>query len=308
MLKQAASLRQSVRDHMSSNDVLEVCTPALSRAATTDPHIHSFQLGELYLHTSPELPMKRLLAAHQQDIYQLCTVFRDGETGRYHNREFTLLEWYRIGFDHRQLMSDISDLMQRCCDRFDVPWSAPQVIHYTDTVSALCELPFESVTVDLIEKVFHQRGRHFPQGMHNDLNGAMDILMDEFVIANFPDGVATFIVDYPSSQAALARTNINDRGVSIAERFELYFGAIELANGFNELNNAQEQRHRFESELASRQQSNLHCPTMDEHFLAALEYGLPDCAGVAMGMDRLLMVLTGSDHMQSVMAFPSDRA
>ena len=307
-LRLAAELRTTIRDYMQSQNVLEVCTPALSHAATTDPAIHSFQVSNRFLHTSPEFAMKRLLVAYETDIYQLCQVFRDEEQGRFHNAEFSLLEWYRIGSDHVSLMRDVERLMLACADLGGVAWQQARCLNYTDEVARVCELPFTDITVEHIESVFNVRKKSYPAAIGNDLDAACDLLLDEFVIASFQPSQTTFIVDYPASQAALSRTRTNEQGVNVASRFELYWGTVELANGFHELADATEQRARFEQDLQTRRERGLADVPMDENLLSALEQGLPDCAGVALGIDRLLMVLSGADHIGDVQSFVAERA
>lgn len=293
---------------MDERDVLEVVTPVLSKAATTDPNIHSFQVGESYLHTSPEFPMKRLLAAYATDIYQIATVFRDGESGRYHNAEFSLLEWYRVGMNHLALMDDVSDLFEQMMALFKMEWRKPETIRYTDAVAKVCGKPFAQIDVACIERVFNQHQRSYPNAIGDDLDAAMDLLMDEFVVSNFSDKHATFVVNYPASQAALARVTTDENGVEVAERFELFWGALELANGFHELSNAAEQRTRFEHDQLLRAKQNQKVVPLDENLIEALSSGLPDCAGVALGLDRLMMLLCNENHIDKVLSFSSSRA
>jgi len=264
---------------MHEQNILEVITPALSIAATTDPNIHSFQVAGHYLHTSPEFAMKRLLAAYATDIYQIATVFRDGEAGRVHNPEFT-----------------------------NKPWVTPETVRYTDAVSDVCERPFSQTGVIDIERVFSQHNRSYPRAIGDDLDAAMDLLMDEFVIPAFNDDRVTYVLDYPASQAALARIAQDHNQLLVAERFEMYWGTVELANGFHELCDASEQRTRFEKELHVRAQRGEMPVRLDENLLSALAHGLPDCAGVALGLDRLMLVLTGAGHIDDVLAFSMERA
>lgn len=307
-LQTQAQLRQCVREYMQSQQVLEVNTPALSQAATTDPNIHSFKTSAGYLHTSPEFPMKRLIAAYQRDIYQMANVFRDDEQGRHHNAEFVLLEWYRMGMDHHALMQDMAALLLNCWQLTAKPWHEPHTLSYVEQVSSLCGMPFTTITVNVIEQYFAEHQRSYPKAIGKDLNAALDLFMDEFVIRHLPTDRATFICDYPASQAALARTGSNTNGTPVAERFELYWGALELANGFHELSDANEQRRRFKAEQAKRREAGLDELVIDEHLLSALESGFPDCAGVALGMDRLCMLIADVSHIKDVIAFPSDRA
>lgn len=307
-LQQISQLRTAIRQYMHHQQVMEVVTPALSIAATTDPNIHSFKVNDLYLHTSPEFPMKRLLAAYAQDIYQIATVFRDGEAGRYHNAEFSLLEWYRVGMDHVALMDDVSAMFEAIFKQFNMDWQTPNTIRYTEAVSGICRKSFDQIAVEDIEQVFSQHNRSYPQAIGNDLDAAMDLLMDEFVVASFPTDRATFVIDYPASQAALARVVIDKDNLAVAERFELFLGPLELANGFHELSESQEQRERFEHDQNIRAVRQDKAVPMDEHLLNALSHGLPDCAGVAVGLDRLMMLISGAKHIDEVLAFSSNRA
>ena len=312
-LESVALLRRCVHEHMQNNQVLEVVTPALSQSTATDPHIHSYQVPSnsvrlSYLHTSPEFPMKRLLAAYQRDIYQMATVFRDGESGRRHNPEFSLLEWYRVGFDHTALMQDVLDLLTLICQKFKLTLPAVNIIRYKDAVANCCDTPLEQLSVGHIEQLFKEQNRSYPQSIGTDLDAALDLMMDEFVISKFPADQLTFLVDYPASQCALAKVANDQQGLPIAQRFELYWGSLELANGFNELLNSAEQRKRFEADNVKRQLMGLNAIPVDENFLQALKQGMPPCAGVALGLERLLMRLCNLSHIGEALAFSSDRA
>lgn len=315
-LQLGCTVRRSIRHWFERQDVLEVVTPHLSAAAATDPHVHTCTLAgqarltgaggvPRYLHTSPEFPMKRLLAAYGTDIYQLCNVFRAGETGRHHNLEFTLLEWYRIGFDHRQLMKDVESLLASVFAALGRPWLPATILPYASALFTATALRLEHIDSAIIEAYFRDNDRSWPASIGSDTDAALDLLMDEFVLPTLPADRATFITDYPASQAALARLAPDGRS---AERFELYFGTLELANGFHELSDAAEQRRRFENDLHVRRAQALPAVPIDEHLLQALAEGLPDCAGVALGIERLLMVLSGADHIDDVLAFGHARA
>ncbi len=308
VIKQSAALRACIRDYMQQHTVLEVVTPALSSAGSTDPNIHSFRAGNYYLHTSPEFPMKRLLAAYACDIYQIATVFRDGESGRNHNAEFSLLEWYRVGSDHLKLIDDVLALLQRVAQQFNRRCPAPNIIRYTEIVATLCEKSFQDVCVADVKKVFLHHNRSYPDAIGNDLDAALDLLIDEFVVAEFEPDQITVMLDYPASQASLARVSVNARQIPIAERFEIYWGRLELANGFHELSDSAEQRARFEKDQRIRRARGQQSVPMDEHLLQALASGLPDCAGVALGLDRLLMVLSNQQSIDQVLAFSTERA
>jgi lysyl-tRNA synthetase class 2 len=314
-LKEAAALRTSIRQWMDEHKVLEVCTPALSRHATTDPHVPSIGTCDGgYLHTSPEFPMKRLLAAHAQgpqsqpDIYQIASVYRAGESGRFHNSEFSLLEWYRVGMNHHDLMVDAEKLLLHVWTSFSTIWPGLRTLRYGVEIHDRLGVWPEAVSVELIEQYFIANGRSYPATIGIDVDAALDLFMDEFVLSTFSHNGFTLIKDYPVSQAALARLGLDEDGREVAERFEIYFGKTELANGFHELNDADLQRARFAGDLEKRRIMGAPVLPMDTHLLDALEAGLPDCAGIAMGLDRLLMVLGKYECISQVLSFDDQRA
>ena len=296
---------------MDNAGVLEVSTPVLSHAATTDPQLHSFKVeagGQIcYLHTSPEFPMKRLLAAHQQDIYQLAPVFRDAERGHKHNPEFTMLEWYRVGMDHHQLMDSMEILLHDVFAGFDMPWYKPERRRYANLVESVigCDMPL--LTTAKIKQHFVSSSRSFPSG-DISFDAALDLFIDTFVLPTFAQDRFTFITDYPASQAALARTAIDDQGYAVASRFELYFGSLEIANGYHELIDANVLEQRIKSDMQIRKNNALEAVTVDTHLIQAHQAGLPECAGVAVGVDRLLMLLTDARSIDEVVAFSFERA
>lgn len=285
---------------------LEVDTPILSCAGTTDPAIESFNaegLGkQFWLHTSPEFPMKRLLASGAGDIYQVAKVFRQGESGRLHNPEFTMLEWYRVGWDHHQLIDEviklISYLDQACPSNLRVE----KVSYQTLLVS---HLGLDPLDCDETELVGCAKERGIDAQLDLDKDGWLDLLMSHLVMPSLPADQLTVVYDYPASQAALSR--INSDGLTAA-RFEVFWGSVELANGFHELTDAREQRLRFEKEIEDRECSGQQVVPIDEHLIDSLGHGLPDCSGVAIGLDRLLMKLVGVKDIKDVMAFPVTRA
>jgi len=278
-----AEVLEQVRAFFRARGVMEVQTSLLGAATVTEPAVESLAVAGLgYLQTSPEYQMKRLLAAGAPSIYQLGSVFRAGEAGGRHNPEFTMLEWYRIGFDHRQLMAEVAELVDTVLG--PAPW---REISYADVVArAPAGLFAEQVAAAWSERDLLDL--RFSQGL-----------------AALPAG-RWFIVDYPADQAALARLKPEDP--SVACRFELVVDGLELANGYHELGDPIEQRARFARDLALRQQADQALPPPDERLLAALEHGLPDCAGVALGFDRLLMLKLGATRIAEVMPFPIDRA
>ncbi len=294
---------QRIRAFFMQRGVLEVETPLLSAAGNTDPSIESIRLfGEGYLHTSPEFPMKRLLAAGSGDIYQICKVFRRGEAGRYHNPEFTMLEWYRLGFDAPQLIDEVLVLIRMLAADDGMQMTEARITYQSLFVTTL---GLDPLTADLteLEGVALELGLHPGCDMPRD--DWLDLLLSHCITPDFPPDRLTVITDYPASQAALARLNADGQ---TAARFEVYWGGVELANGYHELTDGAEQRRRVQQELRERQQRNLSSVPVDERFLQAIDAGLPDCAGVALGIDRLLMKLLGAEHIREVISFPADLA
>ncbi|MCW8829073.1 MAG: EF-P lysine aminoacylase EpmA [Gammaproteobacteria bacterium] len=307
-LRRRARLLQRIRAFFAERGVMEVETPALSRAAITDPHLQSFAARysgpghaaglPLYLHTSPEFPMKRLLAAGAGPIYQLCKVFRQGEAGRRHNPEFTLLEWYRPGYDHHALMDEVEALAASVLGLAE----RAERISYREAFRRYLNIdPLES-PLDALRAAARDHGiRGFDAEEQRDL--WLDLLLSHCIEPELGREGLCFLYDYPASQAALARLNPEDP--RLAERFELYYRGVELANGFHELADAGEQRRRFETERTARRKQGLEQVPLDEYLLAALEQ-LPDCSGVALGIDRLVMLALGADSLDEVMAFTID--
>ena len=316
MLRARAGLLRRLRDFFAARDILEVETPVLSRAASSELHLESFvtryrgsQTGAdncLYLHTSPEYPMKRLLAAGSGAIFQIAKVFRDGESGSRHNPEFTLLEWYRIDFDHWRLMDEVDALVRNVLP--DCLVQRPtQRLSYREAFLHYAGIDVHSATVEALADCANTQGIAVSQTAAGFArNTWLDMLMTHVVEPCLGQDGLTFIYDYPADQASLAR--IRPGEPSLAERFELYVQGVELANGFCELTDPVEQHQRFEQDNAARCTRGLPTAPLDEHFLAALAHGLPACAGVALGVDRLLMLVSGARSIQEVLAFPVDRA
>ncbi len=306
-------LLEDIRAYFRGAGVMEVDTPICSAHATTDPVLESFStcyLGpeapagrRLYLHTSPEFPMKRLLAAGSGPIYQICKVFRNGESGRWHNPEFTLLEWYRPGFDHHRLMDEVACLINGM-----LPEPLPvELVSYGELFRrSLGFDPHQASTSELRAHAV-KLGVSGAETMDlHDVDAWLDLLLTHCIEPHLGQDGLCFVYDYPATQASLARIRPGDPPV--AERFELYMDGIELANGFHELAYGPEQRKRFESDLERRRIDGVEQVPMDEYLLAALDSGIPDCSGVALGIDRLLMRFTGASHIRDVLAFPMDRA
>jgi lysyl-tRNA synthetase class 2 len=303
VLETRARVKACVRAFFAARDVLEVDTPALSHAATPDPAIDSiearprFGMRACYLHTSPEYAMKRLLVDHARDIYQISRVFRDGELGRWHQPEFLLLEWYRLGFTEVELMDEVEALLVavlRDCGR---ELESVRMTYKEAFVRALDVDPLDDSAA--LPKALAQRGVDVPAGLAGD--GLLDLALGAVVVHTFMPGAVTFVHDYPASQAALAE--IKDQTPRVAARFEAFVGALELANGFKELADAAEQRRRFQAEIDLRRRAGRPVPPLDEAFLAALAKGLPPCAGVALGLDRLIALAAGVDNLAAALPF-----
>lgn len=314
-LRFTADVRRRVRAYFDESDALEVVTPVMSRCGATDPSIEPFDTrvtdadARCWLQTSPEFAMKRLLAAYACDIWQLAPVFRRAEKGHRHNREFQLLEWYRVGAELDTLMQDVSRLLKAVVGEYAPFDQSPVTVRYGVSIRALTARWPEELTVGAIASVFADHDRHFPVGIGaQELDAALDLLFDTLVVPDFAKDRPTFVVDYPPSQASLARLTRDQDGREVAARVELYAGSVELANGFHELVDATEQRQRFEAELAVRKRQGQVTPPLDEAFLAALEAGLPACAGIALGIDRLAMVALGEPELAAVMSFDDERA
>ena len=314
-LRLRAELLARIRSFFAERDVLEVDTPALSRAASTDPALQSFSTlytgpgstaeTPCYLHTSPEFPMKRLLAAGSGSIYQLCKVFRDGENGARHNPEFTLLEWYRSGFDHLDLMDELEQLL-RVVLAGTTPLDAVHHWTYRELFLQFAGIdPFTASPAQL-QALLDSGFGIIPVGLpEDDLDGWLDLVMTHVIEPRLGAGLV-FVRDYPASQASLAR--LRPGTPPVAARFEAWLNGVELANGFHELADATEQRQRFENDLEQRRRNQLPLVSMDERLLSALAAGLPDCAGVALGIDRLVMIASGANSLNDVIAFPFDSA
>lgn len=316
VLKKRAWMLTCIRNFFAQRQVLEVETPCLASATGTDQHLTalSSQLqvpgqahrATYYWQTSPEFAMKRLLAAGTGSIFQICKAFRDEESGRYHNPEFTLLEWYRVDFDLFELMDELGLLLS-------------QVLSSSES-DRCCEfISYKQVWMDYVGIDPHSASlaefEHCAEGhclteaaslCGNDVSVWLDFLFSILIQPHLGHHVITFVYDYPACQASLAR--IRSEQPAVAERFEVFIEGIELANGFHELKDADEQQRRFQHEQQQRQVRGLFVPRQDQRFLAALRQGLPDCSGVAVGLDRVLMLIVGQEHIDEVLSFPVSRA
>ncbi|UAW99117.1 elongation factor P--(R)-beta-lysine ligase [Halopseudomonas nanhaiensis] len=307
-LRARAAIVDQIRRFFAEREVLEVETPALSRAAVSDPHLFPFVTpfepeggGEhslLYLHTSPEYPMKRLLAAGSGAIWQLCKVFRNGETGSRHNPEFSMLEWYRPGFDHHRLMDEVAELVRAVI-------GCPPIhkVTYSSLFAGQLGLDIHDCAVAELARL--GRAQCGFEG-ELDRDGWLNLLFSHCIEPALIE--PTMVYAFPTSQAALARIVEEDDAVPCAARFELFIKGMELANGYYELTDAAEQALRFEADQARRSQLGRPVLPIDDNLVAALRHGLPDCAGVALGVDRLIMLALGATRIDQVVAFAMDRA
>jgi len=310
-LKDRAFIINRIRQFFMEKKVLEVETPTLSHATVTDVHLHTFKTDfigpgygngkTVYLMTSPEFHMKRLLSAGSGSIYQICKSYRNEESGRYHNPEFSMLEWYRVGFDHHMLMAEVDEFLQTTLgitrtEKMTYQNAFKQYLGVCPLEATLDELRNVAYRLGFDEIVKHERNR----------DTLLQLLFSMEIEKNIGQECPMFIYDFPASQAALAKISVDNP--KVAERFEVYYQGVELANGFHELDNAQEQRARFEQENKMRVQMGLNEQPIDEHLLHALDFGLPPCSGVALGIDRLIMLALERKHIQDVLSFDFSRA
>jgi elongation factor P--(R)-beta-lysine ligase len=310
-LRHRASLLADTRAFFAARGVLEVDTPQLVNYAVTDRHLHSAQVHwpgapgrPQYLHTSAEYAMKRLLAAGSGDVYQICHVFRGDEHGPIHNSEFTMLEWYRKGWSLAALMQETDELV-----RVLLAGNAGAATRYLSYEEAFVEALGCNPLTDpdrLLADCARARGSDDRLVSECGRDELLDLLMGAHIGPQLGMTGPVFVHHYPASQAALARLEPTDRRLAL--RFELYLRGIELANGFEELADADEQAARFRADQQARATRGLVVPPMDEFLLAALRAGLPACAGVALGFDRALMIAWGAERIDEVIAFTSERA
>ena len=307
-----AQLLGAARDFLNRRGLLEVETPLAVIATVTDVHLASAEVRfghdatPRFLHTSPEYAMKRLLAAGSGDIWQLCKVFRADERSALHNPEFTLLEWYRIGFDMNALIEEVAELVQALLHAAGARIRATSQITYRDAF--LAHVGVDPLVADRSALEAAAAPAALPDATLHALSRdeLLDLLMAVCIGPQLGCNALTFVTHYPASQAALARLDPVDPRV--AHRFELYADGVELANGFHELADSAEQRRRFEVDQRERTRRGLVVPALDERLLAALAQGLPDCAGVALGFDRVAMLATGATRIEEILSFTYDRA
>lgn len=307
VLRARAAMLADIRDFFSTVGVLEVETPLACLAAGTDPAIDPLiarytgplypQGVDLYLQTSPEFAMKRLLASGSGPIYQICKAFRDGEAGRLHNPEFSILEWYRPGYTVAEMMTEVAAVL-RCALQRDGLETETQ--SYAGLFAAHLGIDVFVVDAESLRQVAVRHHLSGAEGLRLDRDGWLDLLMSHLIQPALGPDRLCFVTDYPASQAALARRN-PDR--LTAARFEAFLDGVELANGFDELTDAEEQAARFDAENSERRARGKRPVTVDRQLLAAMRTGLPDCCGVAVGLDRLLMLRQGLDDLDATMSF-----
>lgn len=306
LARQRADMLERARAFFRTRNVLEVDTPALGRHAASDPNIDSLRVSgpgdtTLYLQTSPESFMKRLLAGGYPDIYALGHVFRGGEAGRLHQPEFTMVEWYRRDFGLRAMIDETVAFIADLLDRPDL--GEADSLEYRDAFRLFAGIdPVAASTDELAEAASADAGLR--ENLGDDRDAWLDLLLCTRVAAGFATGRLTVLRHFPASQAALARVCPVDGNV--ADRFEIFYGEMELANGFVELRDPGEQRRRMRADLEKRRATGRQPVPLDEPLLAALDSGLPRCAGVAVGFERLLMLASGADDIRDVMTFAFD--
>lgn len=304
-----AKMYAEIRQFFAQRHILEVETPILSQAGVTDVHLASIQAQRHmggkkcthYLQTSPEFAMKRLLASGIGPIYQICKVFRDDEHGRKHNSEFTMLEWYRPNLSLKDLMFEVTDLLNVVlAKRFGEV--RPTILSYKHAFIDRLDLNPLQASLDQLKACCHRVGLNLDLG--NDRLGYMDLLFSHIVEPSLGFDTPVFLTDFPPEMASLAKTKLDEDGESVAARFELYIEGLELANAYDELIDGAVLRSRFEADNLARDKLGLHMMPIDEYLLAALPH-MTECSGIALGVDRLLMIVTQHMKLEKVISFPA---
>lgn len=302
-LQARAQLYGQIRSFFAQRGVLEVETPLLCARGVTDPYIQAFSSDNKYLQTSPEYAMKRLLAAGYGSIYQICKVFRYEEAGNYHNPEFTMLEWYRVGFDDLKLMDETDQLIQLLLD------AAPaHKITYADLFLKFLDINPHTSNITLLQNCAQQNGITLSDAASRSLTVTdwLQLLMSHIIEPQLIGPAPWIVRDFPIAQAALSK--VVNRGSLVASRFEVYMQGVELANGYYELQDAAEQSKRFIADNAVRSAQGSVQMLPDQRLVSALEVGLPDCAGIALGVDRLLMLKLRAKSIAEVLSFGTANA
>lgn len=310
-LQKRALIMQQIRTFFADKKVMEVDTPCLANAPVTDPHLANFstkwispnsaEQPTLYLQTSPEYAMKRLLCAGSGCIYQLAKAFRNEESGRYHNAEFTMLEWYRLNMNHWQLMDEVEELLQLI-----TPCTPAIRVSYQELFLQQLNIDPLTITLEQLKSLCTDLGYKDIAATEIHKDTLLQLLFCEKIESSFDINTPIFVYHFPASQAALAQLSKADKRV--AERFELYYRGIELANGFHELTHAKEQQQRFEQDNQIRLALGIEKAAIDFRFIQALNHGLPPCSGVALGVDRLVMVALNLTHIDQAIAFTTATA
>ncbi len=300
-LKARACLNQQVRAFFMQRGVLEVETPALSQGGNTDPAIDSFSVetsaGLRWLHTSPEYPMKRLLAAGSGDIYQICKVWRQDETGTRHNPEFTLLEYYRVGFSYQRLMQEVDELLHTLLPGLSEP---SLFISYRHCF--LERLGIDPHLVPVQQLINCARTQGIDSASQLSRQEWLDLLFTHVIEAGFATDRLTFVYHYPAAQSALACVSEHE-GMAVAERFEVYCGAMELGNGYQELTDGEANAAKLRQDAEQRRETGLATVAIDQRFISAMSRGMPSAAGVAIGLDRVLLCRTAEKNLKRVISF-----
>ena len=311
-LKQRARILQNVRAFFAKRNVLEVQVPSITTASITEVHIDSIPIkllsGNAFLHTSPEYPMKRLLAAGMGDSYYLGSVFRQGESGGEHNPEFTMLEWYRLDFELEYLITEVIDLAKEIIPNV----SNFQSFSYAELVNKYTGIDIFNTNCDELQRIITDNEIDYPQDLENDVDLFLDLLMSTVIFPKLQsksprEKQITVLKDYPKSQAALAKLRLDEQGREVAARFEVFVDSIEIANGYQEIQDADALEARFKQDNLRRLSLNKPEMPIDKYLLEAMRDGLPNCSGVALGFDRLVMLALEKNTIQEVIAFPIDR-
>lgn len=305
-LEKRAEILRQIREFFYVRGVLELETPILAPAASVDLHLDSFETafvqGEsktpLYLQTSPEFHMKRFLSKHKRDCYQITKAFRNGEMGRRHNPEFSILEWYRVGKNYHELMDDVAALVTAVTGRKNF-----QKRRYADVFAEECGVDIFTISLAGLQE---RTRRAAPTIEIETIDEGLDVLLTHEIEPTLAAQGNVFVYDYPASQAALAKLSPSDSRV--ARRFELYLDGVEICNGFEELADAAEQEARFRAELAEREKMGKTSYPYDRKLIDALAEGFPECSGVAVGLDRLVMIALGKENLNEIMAFTYENA
>lgn len=302
-IRARAEAYKKIRQFFAERNVLEVETPLMAACAVTDPYIQAFNVDNKFLQTSPEYAMKRLLAADCGSIYQICKAFRKEEAGNFHNPEFTMIEWYRLGFDHVQLMQETDELLQLILD-------CPRAhrVSYLQLFNDKIGINPHTADLTTLRQCAIKHGINLSEKTQQELNVTdwLQLLMSHVLEPQLIGPAPWFVYDFPAAQAALAKVIPGE--YPVAARFEVYMEGIELANGYYELQDPAEQVKRFDADNLLRKQQNLVYMVPDQHLVSALKAGFPDCAGIALGLDRVLMLKLKTKSIADVIAFTINNA